>query len=261
LAGDTTTPEPNTIETVQREPHVSPWLVPALIVALAFPTLATWLYFVKFAGTFWVRAVYGVGKVAQFSLPALYVALVEHRNPRRAPRGAAPTNRLRLPQSLPLGAVVGIAIVALMFTLFGSYFKHSPLFAEVPAEIKAKLADAGIANPAGFLVLALFYTVFHSLLEEYYWRWFVFGRLRYLLHFWPAAAISGLGFMAHHTIVIGKYFGGFSIMTVLLSLAVATGGIIWAWLYERSGSLLGPWLSHALVDAGLMAVGYDLVWR
>jgi membrane protease YdiL (CAAX protease family) len=67
--------------------------------------------------------------------------------------------------------------------------------------------------------------------------------------------------MAHHTIVIGKYFGGFSIMTVLLSLAVATGGIIWAWLYERSGSLLGPWLSHALVDAGLMAVGYDLVWR
>ena len=41
---------------------------------------------------------------------------------------------------------------------------------------------------------------------------------------------------------------------------VATGGAVWAWLYERTGSLWAAWLSHLLVDTAIMAVGYDLVF-
>ena len=36
-------------------------------------------------------------------------------------------------------------------------------------------------------------------------------------------------------------------------------GVVWALLYYRSKSLWGPWLSHAIVDAGIFAIGYDLV--
>ena len=32
-----------------------------------------------------------------------------------------------------------------------------------------------------------------------------------------------------------------------------------AWLYHRSRSLFGPWLSHALVDAGIVLVGFEIV--
>jgi membrane protease YdiL (CAAX protease family) len=51
-----------------------------------------------------------------------------------------------------------------------------------------------------------------------------------------------------------------------LSLGVAVGGAVWARLYDRSGSLLGPWLSHLLVDAAIFFVGYELLaaplgWR
>ena len=35
---------------------------------------------------------------------------------------------------------------------------------------------------------------------------------------------------------------------------------LWAWLYERTGHLAGPWISHALADAALMWVGYQM-WR
>ena len=42
------------------------------------------------------------------------------------------------------------------------------------------------------------------------------------------------------------------------SFVVALGGGLWAWLYARSGSLFSPWLSHTLVDLGIMAIGYDL---
>lgn len=255
-----TTEEAPLVEAVGGRQRTSPWLVPALVAALVFPTIATWLYFVQYAGSASVRVVYGVGKVVQFCFPVLYVGLVERGRARLTSRGQGPAGRLRLLQSLLIGLVMGIAVVALMLLLYGAIFKHSPTFADAPAEVRVKLQDAGADSRIGFLVLALFYSLFHSLLEEYYWRWFVFGRLRYLLHFWPAVAISSLGFMAHHTIVIGKYFGGLSPMTILLSLGVAVGGAMWAWLYERSGVLYGPWLSHALVDAGLMAVGYDMVW-
>jgi membrane protease YdiL (CAAX protease family) len=62
-------------------------------------------------------------------------------------------------------------------------------------------------------------------------------------------------------LVVGIYFDGLSTMTVLLSAAVAIGGAIWAWLYQRTGSLVGSWICHAMVDVGIMAVGYDLVFR
>jgi membrane protease YdiL (CAAX protease family) len=42
--------------------------------------------------------------------------------------------------------------------------------------------------------------------------------------------------------------------------AVALGGVIWCWHFQRSGGLLAPWISHLLVDAALMLVGYLLVW-
>jgi membrane protease YdiL (CAAX protease family) len=48
-------------------------------------------------------------------------------------------------------------------------------------------------------------------------------------------------------------------MTYGLSLCVAAGGVIWAVLYRRYGTLLGPWLSHALVDAAIFAIAYQMV--
>ena len=36
-------------------------------------------------------------------------------------------------------------------------------------------------------------------------------------------------------------------------------GAFWAWLYNRTGSLLGPWLSHLVIDAGIFFIGYQLV--
>ena len=37
------------------------------------------------------------------------------------------------------------------------------------------------------------------------------------------------------------------------------GGVFWSWLYDRTGSLLGPWLSHLMIDAGIFWVGYELI--
>jgi membrane protease YdiL (CAAX protease family) len=66
--------------------------------------------------------------------------------------------------------------------------------------------------------------------------------------------------MAHHIILLATYFGWTSPVAYLFSLAVAIGGAAWAWIYHRSGSLFGPWLSHCLVDAAIFYLGYELAW-
>jgi membrane protease YdiL (CAAX protease family) len=65
--------------------------------------------------------------------------------------------------------------------------------------------------------------------------------------------------MAHHVLVLAWYFGWTSWATWLFSVSVAIGGVVWCWIYQRSGSLVGPWLSHLLIDAAIFTIGYDMV--
>ena len=73
--------------------------------------------------------------------------------------------------------------------------------------IAEKVSHFGIASPAGFVAMTIFYAVVNSLLEEYYWRWFVFGQMRRFLPPAAAIAVSSLAFALHHVIVLAFYFG------------------------------------------------------
>lgn len=225
------------------------WL--ALGFAIIFPTLLTFAYFVWLAGqpSGVQQAVYAIGKALQFSFPLLWVILLRREQvripwPRRA--------------GISEGAAFGTAVLAAMLLLYFFALRSSGLFDIPAAAIREKIADLGIDSPAKYLATGLFYALFHSLMEEYYWRWFVFGRLRKFLSFGLCLAISSLGFMAHHVVLLATYFGWDSPNTYLLSISVAVGGLVWAWIYERHGTLYGPWLSHLLVDAGIFWIGYDL---
>jgi membrane protease YdiL (CAAX protease family) len=191
-----------------------------------------------------------VVKVIQFALPIAWVLFVQHEHVTLKP----PHKR-----GLAIGLAFGALIAAAMTGLYFGLLKDSAVLKGATSEITAKVAGFGITSLWKYAALGLFYSLFHSLLEEYYWRWFVFGQLRRITRFAPAAAISSLGFMEHHVLVLGKYFGFDSPVTWLFSSCVAIGGAVWAWLYERTGSLLGPWLSHLLVDAAIFGIGYDLV--
>src|SRR5512133_3458078 len=125
----------------------------------------------------------------------------------------------------------------------------------VGGPMQAKVAAFGVTPPLRFLALGAFYSLVHSAAEQYYWHWFVFGELRRACGASTALAASSLAFAAHHLIILGTFFGWTSPWTPTLTLAVAAGGTVWAWLYHRSGSLLGPWLGHTLVGAAIFAVG------
>ncbi len=223
----------------------------AVLFALGLPTLVTLVYFVWSEGldAGLRQAIFGIAKVVQFGFPIFWVWVVQRHRPQLWPVSLS---------GIALGIGFGLGILAAALGLYHGWLKSAEFFIAGIGPIQDKIADLGLDAPWKFAALGVFYSLFHSLLEEYYWRWFVFDQLKRLVPLWPAILISALGFMAHHILVIGTFFGYGSPLTWLLSAAVATGGLFWAWLYDRSGSLLGPWLGHLFVDAAIFVIGYDI---
>ncbi len=226
--------------------------MPWLVFACVYPTLLAWGYFLLLAGTGPLQqAAYSLGKAAQLLLPIALMWWWQGRCPRPSrPRFAG----------LSLGLTFGLATVAAMLGLYHLWLKYTPLFETTPATVHNELISMGLATPARYLLFAFFLSIPHALLEEYYWRWFVFGRMRRHVSFRWACVLSSLGFAAHHVIILAVYLPGYFWIGVLpLSLAVALGGVMWAWLYERTESIYAGWLSHAIVDMGLFVLGYDML--
>ncbi len=235
----------------ERRPGARSWAA-AVLFALVFPTLLTFTYFVWLAerpsGV--QQSVYTIGKVLQFAFPAVWVYLIVRRRPHK-PRPDR--------SGIRLGLSFGILVVVGMIGLYFGWLKPAGHLDGLKAMVQAKVTDLGLRSLGKYLALGIFYSLVHSFLEEYYWRWFVFAQLRQRLSLPWSVTVSSLGFMAHHVILLATFFGWTSPLAYLFSAAVALGGAAWAWIYDRSGSLIGPWLSHMLVDAGIFLIGYDLV--
>ncbi len=241
-------------------PPRAPWRdLAALAFALVFPALLTWLYLVVLGSPAGmpaeasgpVRFAFAAGKLVQFIFPVVYVAVFERERLRPARPGA---------RGLAPGLAFALVVDAAMLGLFLGCARHHAWFAETPAKVYRLLLDMGAATPGAFLALGAAYAVGHSLLEEYYWRWFVFGSLRRYLPSGAAITLSAVGFTAHHVVLLAVYFPGrFWLLAVPLSAGVAIGGAVWAWLYDRTGALYAPWVSHGLIDAGIFTVGYVML--
>ena len=229
------------------------WDWAAVKFAMVLPSLVTLIYFVwaeRFSGGI-QQAIYGAAKVVQFGFPVFWVLWVQ----RHWPQWPKPITK-----GLALGLGFGVLIAGAMMLLYSSWLKSADFFLLAADEIREKIGQLQVDTPLKFGLLGLFYSLVHSFLEEYYWRWFVFGQLERLISLPTAIAVSGVGFAAHHVIVLASYFGTASPITWLFSAGIAVGGAFWAWLYQRSGSLLGPWLGHLLVDAAIFAIGYEIAF-
>lgn len=227
--------------------HLAVWF------AMLFPSLVTWIYFVALAdhSAALQQGAYSVGKTIQFAFPAVWTWWF-CRGQFGMPRiGGSLGDWL-------LGILFGSVVAAAMYAVYRVGLAPQAWFGPVQEAIRAKIAGFGIGSVGTYVALGVFYSLVHSGLEEYYWRWFVFGNMQRLMPWKPALILSSLGFMAHHVILLVMYFGPTSSLAYLFSLGVAVGGAFWAWSYRRSGCIFVPWISHLLVDAGIFWIGYEV---
>ncbi len=103
-----------------------------------------------------------------------------------------------------------------------SSFSPSALFQARPGDVAFSILAAAMLVPLG---------------EELFYRGVLYRWLRSLVPLWPALALSAALFAAAH-------WSGHPLQAML----VLGSGLLYAWLFERSGSLLPGILVHALVN-------------
>ncbi len=232
--------------------------LPYLLGGLALPTIITWVYFVWLADAPPSRqqAAFGLGKGMQFLLLAFVLYGWMGGEIKRS------LGRWREIRSSywMAGLVSGLVIGASIFAIYLWLMLPLGVMESVREVAKAKLAAYGGDSVLGLAAIGLFYALFHSGLEELYWRGFIYRGLSRSMADHSALILSSLGFMSHHVLVLGKFFGYGSVWTYVCSAGVAVGGIIWGVMFRKTESLWPTWLSHGLVDAALFFIGYHLVF-
>lgn len=153
-----------------------------------------------------------------------------------AAQGAAghPLQRLGLRPFKLTG--LGLALAA-----YGSYLFFGVIYSLfVQPEQQDITRDLGVdESTLGLIAGGFLIVIVAPISEEIFFRGFMFGALRTRLSLWPAAAISASVFGLLH--LSG---GDITIVPPLLVL-----GLMFAWLYEHTGSLGPPIALHMLNNA------------
>lgn len=229
------------------------WSTGWIGLALVFPLAYTSLYFVALADAPapWPQLAYGLGKIVQFAPAVLWIAFVRPDLVR--PRGRRGLGDVAVGLAFGAFAAAGMAVLytgrpidvlgAGGLAAFGDAMAH-------------KAAALHIATPVRFAVLGTFYALVHSGLEEAYWRGLVFTAVRARTTPGKAVAVTSAAFALHHVVLLTTLMPGRLALALFLSMCVGIGGAVWAVQRSRSDSLLGAWMSHALVDAAIFTVGW-----
>lgn len=140
--------------------------------------------------------------------------------------------------------------------IVGTFFLFESFFRSFVPTLQEVVQTFGILNL--YILFGIFLSIFHSLFEEVYWRWFVFGGLRLLMTTTTATVVGSLAFSAHHVVILWQFFP--PVLALLFGLTIAIAGAAWCLLYQKTNSLLTSWLSHILVDATILTIGYVLLF-
>lgn len=149
-----------------------------------------------------------------------------------------------------LGVIIAITI-GLAYWALGRHWID-------PDHVAAMARQNGIGSVTAYVTMTAYWITINSLLEEYVWRWFVVSKCEVLMGPIPAIVTSAACFTIHHTVALNAQFDWR--VTVLGSLGVFVGGMVWSWLYVRYRSVWPCYICHALVDIPIFVIGYRLIF-
>jgi membrane protease YdiL (CAAX protease family) len=216
-----------------------------LALLLPLPTIGAWVGLVGMPGPVG-STVYAASRILILVIPLAWLWFVED--------GRWSLSPLRDVRGLGAGLATGGAMAALLavgFLAFGGDWVDA-------GRVRDVAEAAGFGTPATFVLLAGYLTLVNALLEEYVWRWFVYARFRDVVDARLAVVGCAAGFTLHHVLVLWVHFGWG--VAAYGSVAVFGAGLVWSWLYHRYGSVWPGYVSHVVVDAAIVAIGWRILF-
>lgn len=151
---------------------------------------------------------------------------------------------------LLLGLGAGGAMVAIMLAALA--ILRGPVFGD--GTIMAALARWGVDRdrlPAVFAVML----AFNGAVEEFFWRGYLHGSLSAMADRRLAGALPTLFFGCQHVFVVSAIVRDPAVVALFIA-GITGAGAAWAFMRERSRSLLPCVVSHMMVTAGYMGAFY-----
>lgn len=217
-----------------------------VLPALVFQLIAAILYFILFKGESFSNYIYFATKILLVVWPLIW--LFASKSLYRAFWDG------QVMRSLKIGLGSGILIVILVLP---AYFGWQDYWLQYAPKIREAAEEFKVLN--NYLAFSLFISVLHSLIEEYYWRWFVLNGLLLKFKRNIAVVIGSLAFASHHFIVALQFSNWW--LGLIAGLCIFLLAIFWSDLYLKTNSILGSWLSHFFADMVVMGLGYLLIFR
>lgn len=122
--------------------------------------------------------------------------------------------------------------------------------------LRQLLLDWGFSGP-GEILLVLVLILANPILEEFYWRGYMFTKLRIRMSANLTILTTAAFYTLYHLLTIIPIFSlAFSLIAVL---PVFAAGLFWALIREKTGSITAAIISHMLSDLGIICVYWFIV--
>ncbi len=125
------------------------------------------------------------------------------------------------------------------------------------SNIAGSLTENVGVTKENFLFVAIYISFANSLLEEFFFRGFVFTNLKTLYSRKFAHVFSAVLFALYH---VAMMIGWFSLPMFLLCMAGLTaGGLIFNLLNEKQGNIYASWFVHMFANFAINTIGFMLL--
>lgn len=108
-------------------------------------------------------------------------------------------------------------------------------------------------NKENFIWIALYISFINSMLEEFFFRGFIFLNLKKLARSKQAYIFSAFVFAIYHVAIMGDWFSPLIFLLAMAGLFV--GGLIFNYLNESSSTIYGSWIVHMMANFAINTVG------
>ncbi len=150
-------------------------------------------------------------------------------------------------KSLLPGLLIGVTFLAAISLFFMVFSRQLIDTSSMSDTLSRWNVDSGNLFVFLFMMIAG-----NSILEEIYWRGYVFSRLKKLTGPRNTVLLTALFYTSYHLITTITLFS--LAQGLLLSAAVFLVGIFWACLRIKYDSIIPAVISHLLADLGLMLI-------
>ncbi|PPA71173.1 CPBP family intramembrane glutamic endopeptidase [Jeotgalibacillus proteolyticus] len=123
-------------------------------------------------------------------------------------------------------------------------------------KLRVLLLEWGIEGTVEWLLVVVLLLI-NPILEEIYWRGFMFDRLRDKMKAGGTIFFTAFFYTLYHMLSVIPIFYGIASLAAIIPVFIA--GLFFGYLREKTGSILAAIISHALSDLGIVAVYWFII--